>query len=288
MSFLDAALSPVEDHERLGKIPYHSLTDRVAARLPLTLPPATVSGACASSLIAVGLGYLWVRTDRADAVVVGGYDVFNEFVHAGFASLGALTSDTVRPFDSRRSGIVLGEGAAVLIVEEEGAALQAGRRPLARISGFACSSDANHITGPHPDGDGLLWAVARAAAQAQAGPEDFQYVLAHGTGTVYNDRMESIALSRFFKDRLPPVSSIKGAMGHTLGAAGALETVAAVRALLASVAPPTLHYTKADPECVPDPVANQARDLPMVRVLKTASGFGGQNAALVLQRWDHA
>lgn len=286
MSLLRHALQPRDpaSRPRLPSVPYHGLTDRLARDLGLGLPAATVSGACASSLIALGLAFLWIRSGRADAAIAGGYDRFGEFVHAGFAALHALTADTVRPFDLGRSGIVLGEGAGLLLLEEERAALRAGREPLARLLGFACTSDANHITGPHPRGDGLLRAVQQAAALAGAPPDAFDYVMAHGTGTVYNDRMESIALRRFFPAGAPPLSSIKSMIGHALGAAGALECVAALRAMEAGRVPPTIHFAEPDPECDVDPVPNASRPLDVRTVLKTASGFGGQNAALVFRK----
>ncbi len=268
----------------LARVPYHALTDHYAGLLGVTLPPATLSGACASSLIAIGLGFLWIRSGKARAVVSGGYDFFCEFVHSGFSALKALTAESVRPFDRRRSGIVLGEGAGILLLEDEESALSARRRPLARITGFSCVSDANHITGPHPNGEGLFRSIVSAAAMAGAGPADFDYVMAHGTATVYNDRMESIALSRFFGSGVPPSSSIKSMVGHTLGAAGALESITAVMAIREGIAPPTINFSEPDPECVQDPVPGKSRSMRIDRVLKTSSGFGGQNCAVVFER----
>ncbi len=264
-------------------VPYHALTDACARELGVALPPATLSGACASSLIAIGLGFLWIRSGKADAVLAGGYDFFCEFVHSGFSSLKALTPGKVRPFDLNRNGIVLGEGAGLLLLEEETAAIEAGRRPLARITGFSCVSDGNHITGPHPNGEGLYRSILKASAMASACPGDFDFVLAHGTATVYNDRMESIALNRFFGAGVPPASSIKSMIGHTLGASGALETVASVMAIRDGIAPPTINFSDADPECVLDPVPNEPRRMSIGRVLKTSSGFGGQNCAIVIE-----
>jgi 3-oxoacyl-[acyl-carrier-protein] synthase II len=284
MQLLHKVRNPGESRDALRRIPYHAITDETTRRVGASIPPATVSGACASSLIAVGLGMMWIRQGRADRVLSGGYDAFNEFVHAGFASLMALTPGRIQPFDRDRSGIVLGEGAGILLLEEEAFARSHGREPLARLSGFACLSDANHITGPHPDGDGLYRTIAAAAAMAGAGPEEFDYVCAHGTGTVFNDRMEALALRRFFGPDGPPASSPKSMMGHTLGASGALETIVSVLALRQGLVPPTIHFKIPDPECPIDPVPGKAREMQVRRVLKTSAGFGGQNCALVLER----
>jgi 3-oxoacyl-[acyl-carrier-protein] synthase II len=226
-----------------------------------------------------------IEEGRAEAVLAGGYDPFCEFVHAGFSSLLALDGDTLRPFDRDRKGLVIGEGAGVLLVESRAKVLAEGRTMRAEILGSAALGDANHITGPHPQGDGLLRTLEAAWKACGLPKSAVDAVHAHGTGTLYNDRMEGIALRRFLGGRWGevPVTASKGVIGHTLGAAGGLETVIAVKMLEEGILPPTVNFRNPDPEVGSDPVrATTRRDLEIV--VKTSAGFGGQNAALVLGR----
>lgn len=282
MDLLGPFMKGAADREAPRALVYHDAAEALCDTY-CAGDASTVSGACASSLMAIGLAARKIEEGSCRAVLAGGFDPFCEFVHAGFSSLRALDPDGLHPFDANRKGLVLGEGAAVLVVEEASAALAAGRKPLARIAGFATASDANHITGPHPHGDGLLQAMENATRSCGFSAADVDMVHAHGTGTIYNDRMEAIAVRRFLGDRVGnvPVTGSKGVTGHTVGAAGALEAVACVQALLRGQIPPTVGFETMDDECGLSPVMEtMTRDLSVI--LKTAAGFGGQNAALVL------
>ena len=233
--------------------------------------------ACASGTAAVGLGLSWIRRGLCDAVVAGGADAFAPFLHGGFAALRALDAHLPRPFDRRRAGLGLGEGAALVL-------LQRGPAGGPRVAGWGTSSDANHLTGPDPGGEGLARAVTAALGDAGLGAGDLDHISAHGTGTVFNDLMESRAFNLALGRRAAslPVNSIKGAIGHTMGAAGAIEAVVCALALERDRVPPTANLQQQDPEILLDVVRGAPREGDYHCVLSTSSGFGGVNAALVL------
>jgi len=241
----------------------------------------TISNACASGTDAIGMAYRHIATGRADVMIAGGGDALSEFAFSGFSSLGALTKDLVRPFDKDRSGLALGEGAAFLVLERKAAAEARGARIYGAINGYASAADANHMTGPDREGKGLASAITRALTEA--GLEQVGYISAHGTGTPYNDLMETKAIKRAFgayASRLP-ISSIKSMIGHSFGAAGAIEAVTCLKAIESSVVPPTVNLEKDDPECDLDYVKGRARNIVVDSAVSLSSGFGGQNSALV-------
>jgi 3-oxoacyl-[acyl-carrier-protein] synthase II len=258
--------------------PGHALARRLGARGP----ELTVSTACASGATALGVGAEWLRTDRADVVIAGGFDGLCRFVMRGFDALRSLTRERVRPFDRRRSGLLLGEGAALVLLTRDRDV--SGPR-LGRLLGHASTSDAAHIAAPHPDGRGLRAAVERALAQAGLAARDVDFVSAHGTGTTLNDRIETAALKAALGPRAReiPVNSIKGGLGHTMGAAATLEAVMCLLASRHGIVPPTLGLEDADPECDLDYVPLAARRVRPRVSLSTSLGFGGCNAALVLE-----
>ena len=251
----------------------------VARLLDAGGPVECVSMACASGTAALGVGLDWIRRDLCDAVVAGGVDAFSSFVHAGFAALRALDPETPRPFHRHRAGLGLGEGAALLL-------LRRGPAPGPRVAGWGVSADANHLTGPDPTGGGLARAVAAALDDAGQMPADVDHVNAHGTGTVFNDLMESKAFHLALGDRAAaiPVTSLKGTIGHTMGAAGAIEAVACALTLEHGLVPPTAGLDEQDPEIALDVVSGEPRSGDYRCVVSTSSGFGGINAALVLMR----
>lgn len=270
----------------LSSVP--SATRLLARRTGARGPAITLSVACASGTAAIGLGAELIRRGEADQILAGGYDALSEFVFAGFDSLRALSPTTVRPFDRRRDGLGLGEGAGFVLLEEAGFARRRGARVLARVRGYASASDAHHMTRPSPTGDGLFRAVTGALANAQASPEEVGFISAHGTATPFNDRMEAAGLARLFGKRAGeiPVNSIKGALGHTLGAAGALEAVMTTLVLMRGVVPPTANLSEVDPGCPLDLVSGRARVVSrgIEMAVSTSSAFAGTNAALVLER----
>jgi 3-oxoacyl-[acyl-carrier-protein] synthase II len=189
-----------------------------------------------------------------------------------------------RPFDADRNGFVMGEGAAALVLEARDRAVERGAPILAELAGYGASSDAYHMTQPHPEGEGAVRSMSAALEDAGLSPASVGYVNAHGTSTLPNDRIETLALKRLFGSKVPPVSSTKSMTGHTLGAAGALEAVFCIEALNHQVLPPTINYETADPDCDLDYVPNAARPSTFDVAMTNSFGFGGHNATLVFTR----
>ncbi len=268
----------------LERIPYYAPAARVAEAIGARGPVVTPQLACASGSAAVALAADWVRAGRAEVVLAGGADLLCRFVVAGFNCLHA-TADVARPFDRDRRGLVLGEGAAVLVIEEAARAARRGARVRARVLGTGAAADATHMTAPDREGSGLVRAVLAALHDAAVDPDAVDFVSAHGTGTPFNDAMEARALRRLFGDRPVPVNSIKGAIGHTLGAAGAFEAVLCSGVLDEACIPPTVGLEHPDPACEGlDLVHGEARRGDVRVAISTSSGFAGANTALVLGR----
>ena len=251
-----------------------------------------VVSACASGAHAVGSALRMIQYGDADAVVCGGAEAtLTEFAFACFNSMQALSlTGESRPFDLRRDGFVMGEGAGVIVLEEADAAVERGATVLAEVVGFGSTSDAFHLTAPEPDGGPASRAIELALADAGATSSDVDYVNAHGTSTQLNDAAETRALKRALGDdaKRVPISSTKSAIGHLLGAAGAVEAVATVRTLLTGVIAPTLGYEVPDPDCDLDYVPGEARPLVISNghpptAISNSFAFGGHNVALVLR-----
>lgn len=265
---------------QLGSVP-----SWVAHKLGLQDCGINVNAACTSSTLAIARGAALIAHGGADVVVVCCADLVSEFVFSGFSALQALAVHASRPFDRDRSGLTLGEGAAALVMMSSEAAQRYGRKKLARVRGWGAANDANHITAPARDGCGLIKTIKQALAQAQIAADDVAAISAHGTGTVYNDMMEITAFKAVFGARKLPLSSIKGALGHTLGAAGGIEAVLAMNSLADGVVPPTCGLVT--PEAlIAHQVSNDCQSFAGDMLLSTNSGFGGVNAALVLQRGE--
>ncbi|MGN9788348.1 beta-ketoacyl synthase N-terminal-like domain-containing protein [Nonomuraea sp. ZG12] len=265
--------------------PMHRTGDVLAERLELRGPRILVSTACAAGGNAVGLAMDKILTGEADAVLAGGVDPLLFGTYAGFAGLQALSTGPCRPY-SRSDGLNLGEGAAFLLLEPLDLALARGAVPLAEVAGYGLSADAYHATAPDPTGRGGAAAVRRALAAAGLSPQDVHYVSGHGTGTPANDAMEAKVMRLAFGERAGqvPTSSIKSFLGHTLGAAGAVEAVAAVLALRHGVAPPTIGFDTEPSAPDLDFVPNVARPMTIETVVSNNYAFGGNNVSLVLTR----
>ncbi len=260
----------------------------IAMRYGAHGPGFSVASACATGGHAIGEAARMIARGEADAVVAGGTEAaMTDICLAAFRRMGALSREGIScPFDARRDGFVMGEGAGVVILEAAEHAQARGAKVRARVAGYGASNDAFHITAPDEDGAGATKAMRAALADADAAAGDVGYINAHGTSTPFNDRIETLAVHRVFDNgSAPPISSTKSAIGHLLGAAGAVEAVAVIGALERGVLPPTLNYEEPDPECDLDCVPDGPREAPGLELaLSNSFGFGGQNACLALAR----
>lgn len=245
---------------------------------------SAVGGACAAGNFALARALDDIRSGRSDQVLAGGVDAFSRAALTGFAKLGALAGDGCRPFGLERQGLVLGEGAAFLLLEEFEHARSRGAAMLAVLGGAGLSCDAYHPTTPHPQAAGAVQALTAALEDADVSADAVGWVSAHGTGTAANDRTEVMALNRVFEGERPPASSFKSLTGHGLGAASAIEAVLSVLALQHQRIPPTWHVGAQDPDCDWDVVADGPRDADLDVVVNEAYAFGGCNAVTVFRR----
>ena len=216
-------------------------------------------------------------------MLAGGADAISRITYTGFARLGAITTDRCAPFDRERKGMVPGEGAGVLVLETLEGARARGARIYAEVVGYGLSCDAHHMTASHPEGEGPARAMAMALADAGLDAEQVSYISAHGTGTPTNDRLETLAVKRAFGAAAArvPMSSVKSMLGHTMGAASALEAAVCCLAIAEGWVPPTINYENADPDCDLDYVPNQARQMPVRVAMNNAYAFGGANASVL-------
>jgi 3-oxoacyl-[acyl-carrier-protein] synthase II len=256
----------------------------------------TVTTACAASTQALGDALDIIRLGRADVMVAGGGEAgICELGLAAFHIMKALSTredepmKASRPFDAGRDGFVCAEGAGIFVLETLAHAERRGATILAELAGYGASSDAYHVVAPCVDGDGAQRAIRLAIEDADLTLDDIDYINAHGTSTPANDHSETVAIKGVFGERAYtiPVSSTKSMIGHTLGASGAIESVACIKAIETGIIPPTINYENKDPECDLDYVPNKSRKVDSVRVvLKNSFGFGGQNACLIFKRFE--
>ncbi|MGE5189096.1 MAG: beta-ketoacyl-ACP synthase II [Gemmatimonadota bacterium] len=266
----------------------------IAIRYGAKGPNITTTTACAASSHAIGEAALAIRRGVCDAVIAGGAEAtITPMGLGGFCAMRALSTRNddparaSRPFDRDRDGFVMGEGAAILILEELEHARKRGARIYAELRGYGASGDAYHVTAPSPNGEGAARCMQAALDDAGVNPGDVDYVNAHGTSTPYNDQFETMAIKTVFGEhaRKMMVSSTKSMTGHLLGAAGAVESVFSVLALREGVVPPTINYTTPDPECDLDYVPNVARRQAIRYALSNSFGFGGTNSCLLFGRF---
>lgn len=276
-SFVECAetRTPLEDFRgKFLRQPLSDLALNVRSELGMTGPYSVVTSACTASTQALALATMWIREGRCRRVLVGGVEVLCTLTVEGFRSLQLLSATPSKPFDVKRSGITLAEGAGFLCLEKE------GLRSLAKVSGFGFSTDGFHMTSPRPDGSGSARAMSRALLSANLKPGDVNWVHAHGTGSPANDVSEAAAIESVF-GRDVPVSSTKGSHGHLLGASGAVETALLVRAMGEGKILGTLGFSEKDP-AINVNVIKEDLKIPLKHVVKNTLGFGGANAALVL------
>ena len=289
-------LSPHPDAARvdaaLARMPSHLLTgptDYLAAKLGPFVRVRSLSSACSSGINAIAIAAEWLELGLVDAVLCGGADALCRVTLSGFNALAAVDPQGARPFDRRRKGLTLGEGAGLLVLERAEDAAARKQRAICTVLGWAARSEAHHITNPEPTGDAPLRAMRAALARAGLATADVDYVNAHGTGTPLNDPMETRALVRLFGESdvgRVAVSTQKGMIGHTLAAAGAIETAIAALAIERGVIPPTGGLEEVDPECAPLRHVLRAETAPIRALISSSFGFGGMDAAVVLGTAD--
>lgn len=251
-------------------------------------PINTIVTACASGTQSLGEGLDMIRRGKADMVIAGGVEgLVHETTVASFGRAQALSSTNCRPFDANRDGTVIGEGSGMLVLERLDMALERGAKIYGEFLGHASSGDAFHLAQPDPDAGGATRAMRWALEDADVDPESVDYINAHGTATVLNDATETRAIKNVFGQRAYqlPISSTKAVMGHTLGAAGAIEAAICLYAMRDNLIPPTWNYETPDPECDLDYVPNQPRYAELYTILSNSFGMGGANASLVLQKY---
>lgn len=287
--YRQAIATPRDHRSQPGRVIQYQASRQaldLQAALGFQGPVTIIANACASGANAIGHAFDLVRRGRAERVLAGGYDALSQLVFAGFDSLQALSPTVCRPFDAHRDGLALGEGAAVLTLETLAAAQKRGAPILGEITGYGAATDAHHLTQPHPAGIAALASMNAACGQAGITPEQIDYVNAHGTGTSLNDSAEAAAINAWAGGRAAtlPVSSTKAAIGHLLGAAGAVEAVVCLMALQGQWLPPTVTVETTDPACAFQ-LVREPGTARLEQVLTNSFGFGGANATLILRRF---
>jgi 3-oxoacyl-[acyl-carrier-protein] synthase II len=265
-----------------GESSLDRLLEKVARRSGARGGSLLLSAACTSSSAAAARGAALIRDGQADCVLVVACDAVTEFVFSGFSSLMALDREPARPFDKNRAGLSVGEAAAYMLIMSEERALREKRAIRAELAGWGLSDDANHMTGPSRESEGMIRAIQAALGCASLGEERIGFISAHGTGTPYNDAMEMRAFRALFGDQRRPVYSIKGGIGHTMGAAGLVELIIAAKALSEQQVPPTLNLEQASDDARGWVSAQPQRLQAAGYALVTNAGFSGVNTALVL------
>lgn len=258
------------------------LTDYISQKLKLTDAGININAACASSTIAIAKGAELIRARTADAVLICCMDIVSRFVFTGFSALGAMSNEPARPFDKHRKGLSLGEGAAAVVLMNKKRMKKSRNHQLAKLSGWGIAGDAVHLTAPARNGSGLKKAIKAACRMAGINPVDIYSVNTHGTGTIHNDAMELEVLKSLFDPNRVTANSIKGAIGHTLGAAGGIETVLCVKMIEKGIMVPTkgLIIPEKKAERI---ILREPRIMPNRQILTINSGFGGINAALFIE-----
>lgn len=279
--FAKEAPSPLIAHHPQGYI-----SAAIAEEFGFEGPCLVVPTACAAGNYAISWGSDLIRNEQADMVIVGGSDGMSRLTYTIFNRLGAIAPEKCQPFDKNRKGMMVSEGAAALILEDWERAKQRGATIYAEFLGYGLSCDAHHPTAPHPEGLGAVEATRKALKDAGIKADDVSYISAHGTGTRANDTIESRAIREVFGERADriAVSSIKSMLGHTMGAASAIEAVTCALALHHSIVPPTVNYEQPDPECITNVVPNRAITKPIDVAISNSFAFGGNISIIVMRR----
>jgi 3-oxoacyl-[acyl-carrier-protein] synthase II len=275
----DAVSTKVLPRYAPSLLPVHVARALGCESMVLTLPAA-----CAAGNYALGFAADVLRRGQADIAVTGASEMLQELQFSGFVRLGAVAPECCQPFDLNRQGLIVGEGAAVFVLETEASVVRRGAVPLVEVGGYGLACDAYHITRPHPDGTGNTRAMREAITRSGLSAADVDFVNAHGTGTRANDQVEARVMRDVFGERRVPMSSIKSMVGHCMGASSAIEAVTCVETILTGWYPPTINYQTPDPECDVNVVANEAVRGPSDVVLNNALAFGGYDAVVCFAR----
>ncbi len=302
---LGTTMGEIQEEEKVSKIWVESGVDKVPANHFLQYPcgniPRNVAAvfglhgpnlmvptACASGNYAIGYAFDMLKEGKADFMIAGGVDPFSRVAFTGFNRLLSVAPETCQPFDGERKGMIVGEGAGILVMETLESAKKRGASIYAEVLGYGLGCDAHHMTTPHPEGYGGARAIKAALDCAGVTIEDIDYISAHGTGTKENDRIETKIIKKVFKERAKevPMSSIKSMIGHTMGAASAIEAVLCALVVKNNKIPPTINFKIPDPECDLDYVPNVYRECKVDVALSNAYAFGGNDAALLIGKYQ--
>jgi 3-oxoacyl-[acyl-carrier-protein] synthase II len=264
--------------------PVNSISSNVALELKTTGITRMFTTACAAGNYAIGYGYDLLQLGKADIVIAGGTDAFSYLAFTGFNQLGAVAPEKCQPFDKNRKGMMVGEGAGVLVIETLESAMERNAPIYAELLDYGLSCDAYHMTNPQVEG--VTKCMENALKQSGVSSKDVDYVCAHGTGTKYNDKTEAQAINNVFGNKRVAVSSIKSMLGHTMGAASAIETITCCLAANSGIIPPTINFDTPDPECNIDCVPNTARKHKIDVALNNGFAFGGNNSCLVIKKYE--
>lgn len=270
----------------ISQYPSSNISANLAMELKIKGDNLVMPTACAAGNYSVGYAFDKIKNNKLTIALAGGSDAFSKVAYAGFNRLYAMATERCQPFDKNRKGMLLGEGAAILVLESLDSALKRKANIYAEVLGYGLSCDAFHMT--HPTEEGVSKSMQKAMNEAGINIEDVDYISAHGTGTQQNDKTEARAIKKVFGKRYKkiPVSSIKSMLGHTMGAAAAIEAVVCCLSPQSGILPPTINYETPDPECDIDCVPNKARKQKTRITLNNSCAFGGNNACLVLKRYN--
>lgn len=277
------------------KVSPNAVASWIALIFKIGGPNISITTACSSGTHGIGQGLELIRQGKADVVIAGGAEApLTPFTFGAFSSLGVMSKNNqfpekaCRPFDRNRDGFVMGEGAGIVILEELGHALKREAKIYAELIGYGLSNSVYHMVIPAPDGEDAIRAMKTALEDAQISSDEVDYINAHGTATKANDKVETLAIKKVFgkKAYKIPVSSTKSMIGHLIGAAGAVELIVSILALNAQIIPPTINYETSDPECDLDYVPNNSRKDNIKVILSNSFGFGGNNACLVIKKFE--
>ncbi len=269
-------LAPI--HRYLSNNP----AEYIAHKYGMKGPIATIANACSSGTDAIGMAKGWIRNGHCDIAIAGGVDALSRITYLGFISLLITSTQACRPFDRDRTGLNLGEGAGIVVIEHPDSARERGAKSYAECVGFGCNADSYHPTAPHPEGVGLINAINRALSEAGIGADKIGFINAHGTSTPDNDKTEGKVIAKMYKPGTPAVST-KAYTGHTLGAAGGIEAIFTIRSLMDGMVAPTAGFEEVDPECVIAPTTCLTQ-IDAEYAISHSLAFGGNNSALIFRR----